>query len=461
MAEAPTSSPPQQRRGLVAALLAALLVAAALYAASPNSGSGGGNGERATSLGFPAHAAHRRDRPANDRSPPPSATHTPRPAVPPMSAHGPDVLRHSEGALRESTGCGGRTLANYLVLHVAPTDDGGEGGSGDCTPGDLFRAMHAGRRRVWDGPFHMTLPRRCVGRVGWRTSAEACDILQGAGFLFVSGDSLARHIVQALFTILAADVDNATDILAAGDVADQGHHACTCEDGYDDGHGPRWVDGSYFLHARNRFCREHAPAYAFGYFAENFGVGHEGLEERLVNRTWLPLPAVRARYPGFCPKWDHWHLCLGCVEAGRLLGPGAFPPSPRGVVFSQGGLHYPYLDSLTAEIVFNQPHSLALGVPDDWPRLCSLLHAPGANKPLEYQGAHGFDATAAFNAIVLNATCTRPGDVHFDAFAVTNNATSIDGQHYFQEPNVLLAQLLLNMLALMAPATVEGGAHRR
>ena len=39
-----------------------------------------------------------------------------------------------------------------------------------------------------------------------------------------------------------------------------------------------------------------------------------------------------------------------------------------------------------------------------------------------------------------------PWQPSFEAFAVTRNATSIDGTHYYQEPNILLAQLVLNAL---------------
>ena len=34
-------------------------------------------------------------------------------------------------------------------------------------------------------------------------------------------------------------------------------------------------------------------------------------------------------------------------------------------------------------------------------------------------------------------------DFVLESFAVTQNATSVDGQHYYQEVNILLAQLLL------------------
>ena len=37
-------------------------------------------------------------------------------------------------------------------------------------------------------------------------------------------------------------------------------------------------------------------------------------------------------------------------------------------------------------------------------------------------------------------------DFVLESFAVTQNATSVDGQHYYQEVNILLAQLLLNAL---------------
>jgi len=74
------------------------------------------------------------------------------------------------------------------------------------------------------------------------------------------------------------------------------------------------------------------------------------------------------------------------------------------------------------------------------------LHAPGSNKLERWLATQGRKPTEAYNEMIREKACQNSNDFVLETFAVTQNATSIDGTHYFQEPNVLLAQLLLNAL---------------
>jgi len=111
---------------------------------------------------------------------------------------------------------------------------------------------------------------------------------------------------------------------------------------------------------------------------------------------------------------------------------------------TSGGLHSPTgrLDEETASRYFG---ALAPGARV---YLFATLHAPGSNKSPQFLSNFGHDATIRYNelirehAAVLNATI-------FDAYAVTYEAPSIDGQHYFQGTNVDIAQLLLNLIAAL------------
>ena len=79
--------------------------------------------------------------------------------------------------------------------------------------------------------------------------------------------------------------------------------------------------------------------------------------------------------------------------------------------------------------------------------ICSLSPAPGRSKALAYRASHGPQATGSWNRWIQQHACQGPGDSLFDAFTPTTNATSFDGQHYYAEANLVLAQLLLNHIA--------------
>jgi hypothetical protein len=305
-----------------------------------------------------------------------------------------------------------------------------------CSPAELQRAVGRGWRDGFDGPFH--LPAGCDFR--WMEPAEACDVLQAAGSLTLRGDSLMRHLSQALLTVLHGDYARTTDALTRA--ADPGYQPCRCDVAYNDGHADAQGRRADFMAPVNKYCRDHSV---------------EGLTR------WDDLAAVRQHLPGLCPKWREMHLC-------KALEPGADSPCfraaaarPRGYLLSLGGLHHRALDATTMSVLFSPVGAAPRGTPQgNISLICGLLHAPGANKPAQFLGTHGEAATRAFNAMVLQHACRRPGDFHFDAFAVTYNTTSIDGQHYAQRQNVLLAQVLLNQLRA-AVMQDNGGltAHRR
>lgn len=78
----------------------------------------------------------------------------------------------------------------------------------------------------------------------------------------------------------------------------------------------------------------------------------------------------------------------------------------------------------------------------------AALHAPGYQKDPAYVERFGPRATRLFNQMIRDRAA-RLGAVVFDAFAISVNETSIDGQHYLVGTNVDIAQLLLNLVAAM------------
>ena len=112
-----------------------------------------------------------------------------------------------------------------------------------------------------------------------------------------------------------------------------------------------------------------------------------------------------------------------------------------GTVLVNGGLHFRRMNGRVLKRVFSRPEFTNVS------RLvCMTVHAPGRNKKAEYLERQGLAPTQAFNEMIRNGTCLGSNDFVLESFAVTRNATSLDGTHYLQEPNVILAQLLLNAL---------------
>jgi hypothetical protein len=258
---------------------------------------------------------------------------------------------------------------------------------------------------------------------------EACDVLQAAGSLSLQGDSLTRHLSQALLTVLYGDYVHTTDVLTQR--TDYGYQPCRCDVAYNDGH----ADGSGRRGnpdaPLNKYCRDHSV--------------------QTLTR-WSDLSAVRRYLPGLCPRWTEMHLC----EAPNTECFRAAAARSRGHLLVLGGLHHATLGVATVDALFSPLPEALKNLPSNVSLICGLLHAPGANKPSAFLRTHGETATRAFNSMILQRVCQRPGDFHFDAFAVTYNTTSIDGVHYAQLQNVLLAQVLLNQLRAAVAHDKEG-----
>ena len=279
-----------------------------------------------------------------------------------------------------------------------------------CNASELYAALATSWRDEEDGPLHV---RGCALR--WFAAADACQTLQAAGFVFLRGDSLVRHLLQALLTILVGDYSATTSALS--NHSDPAYHSCDCDEAYDDGHR-KLHNGS-----KNDFCRFSTVAY-------------------VVHRKF---PSARNIFPSLCPMWQRWHL--GINFGGSL--------SERAIMYASGGLHSRTLNGSAVETYFgNAARESVLGHSPYHHFVCGLLHAPGSNKAIQYRSTHGLGPTVQYNALIA-ARCTRPGDSVFDAFHATLNASSIDGQHFFQRTNILLGQLYLNHV----DAVVRGRAH--
>lgn len=283
-----------------------------------------------------------------------------------------------KAAMSAATSACGVVFYEQLILHPPFSR---------CNSTQIFAAVSEGWRDRLDGPFNV---KGCAIR--WYSSDEACELLEAAGTLNLVGDSLVRHLTQALLTILIGDYANATNLHPPAADYDPSR-PCTCSAAYNDGHAL----------GATPYCRGHSI---------------------------VMLPWKKGGH--FCPRWSVSHLNNRAMR--------------REVRYVSGGLHFPNLTTETIIKVWGPRDDTASNLNGGVTRICGLLHAPGPNKPVAYLNTHGLNATIAWNALVAATACSAR-DRYFNPFTVTFNSTSIDGQHYGPVPNVLMAQLLLNTVA--------------
>ena len=311
-----------------------------------------------------------------------------------------------------------------------------------CGPRDLLRAVQQGHSSGADSAFHLGDAGGCSGRMDptglpllrWRAAREACDLLQRAGFLFMHGDSLVRHLAQTLIALLAAgdggDVERALDLRA--DASAIGSHPCTCNDAYLD-RDPNPEPSGNPDKPKNKYCRAHSLAYAAGAPSSEAEAGN-------APPPPLSVEAFRARAPQFCPTWTRWHVCFDCTEE--------LPES--GILYMSGGYHAEALTMSRVSRFFETSLTAkGLGFPfTRYKHVCGLLPAVGINKAYEYTKRFGTPHVLAYNRFV-QLFCRGEGGAVQDNYTPTVNASSSDGVHYLMGANMVLVQLLLNMIAVM------------
>ncbi|KAK4705815.1 hypothetical protein P7C70_g387, partial [Phenoliferia sp. Uapishka_3] len=254
------------------------------------------------------------------------------------------------------------------------------------------------------------------------TSAEACDLLGAFGGLNLNGDSLTRHLTNAIFLILTNKPGGA--VWEMGDTC-QGDHLF--DDGKECRH--RIVDNSHHEKVSEPVC---------------------GGDVRVFSND-LACPVDPG---GYIPRFLDW---------GSTISPLKKPLST--IVLNSWGLHchfspwIPLLGAIKPLFAFAQT---------SYPRPISLwmsIHAPGSNKPVEYLATQGANNVQEYNKYMDSAIDTmqggatlRQGGVGFlDWYGMTSGATSFDGTHYMWQINMEKAQLLMNVLDVMWAEAVEDG----
>ena len=230
----------------------------------------------------------------------------------------------------------------------------------------------------------------------WFSSSEAEDLLDGIGQLLFIGDSLIRHFQQG---VAISFLNNYNSGALKADI-DVDPSDCYCEAQFEE-----------------KVCREH--------------VRHQ-------YRTSSGKGVLQLL---------HWFLVdqIDKQKLQRLVG-----EKPHTVIVVGGGLHW-NLDADTTILSFITPlmwwaEEAALAAGTRVHFLWAPVHAQGINKPEEFRQSQDNVHVQAHNKAVATF-CERVSIPVFDTFALTEMASSYDGQHYGMSVNVLKSQLLLNYLS--------------
>jgi hypothetical protein len=346
----------------------------------------------------------------------------------------------------------------------------------------VLAALAAGSRAAWDAPFD--LGSGCA--LQWYAPAEACALVARLGTLVVVGDSLQRHLLQALFAVLRGDYALGAT-LAQRTTGSACLAACACDGQYSDLSGielacsqavcPREASAAFMgsepdtpqaALACPLWARSHV-SFTFAVFAPSdasnagspwrFDAG--ALEAQMEG--WLAAAAEERENDGgggggvtflLSPPSSH----LGYHEAARRVIAREFV-APVRAMLARAGRGNASLEAVPRRL------------------LCIGMSARQDNKP-EYLEAQGNQHVRPYNAW-LRRVCSSsggsgeegweerlfqedgegapppPGESSsdgiyagfLDTYPFTLNKTSIDGAHYNSEVNVPLAQALLNALA--------------
>lgn len=257
-----------------------------------------------------------------------------------------------------------------------------------------------------DFTFSFTMPEGCAPPHVY-TSAEACDLVDAFGGIFLRGDSLMRHVTNALFMILRNSREGA--VLQDQDVC----------------FGDRMFDDQ-------KDCRK------VGLFdsQEKDLIESPTAQPVCSGKTWLyfeqlPCPVEPSRY---VPAYLDWRSRLG-TNASSLST----------VMIQSYGLHCHFKPWIPLFGVFKP---LLTHAASAFPRPLLLwlgVSAPGSNKPIEYLQTQGADQVKTYNEAIASVLPTLQDSTEslaegrmgvMETYGMTNGAKSFDGTHYMYHVNV-------------------------
>lgn len=272
-------------------------------------------------------------------------------------------------------------------------------------------------RRLGDGlpDGELSLP-GCAIR--WFAPHEACALLERAGGVVFIGDSLARHLSDALRLVLTGNYVSGGWAGSGAALDDEVWRHCKCDA----------LFGKYHVchvvrEPRAEAVVELCPSWT---------------APRIAVLPWwrdfFDEPALAARLANLTPP---------VAAGGAALGP--FIVDEIGPAFTEDFLPG---DAPGGELVAAHLAAVARAATAARARrVCYTALAPDeARKPAAVRAQQGDTATRAVNAYVARE-CARAGARLLDGYALTSGAWSHDGTHYGARVMAVVAQVLLNIIA--------------
>jgi len=300
----------------------------------------------------------------------------------------------------------------------------------------VLGALRGGTRLTWDGRFHLNVSNE--GCWAWYHPAAACGLFQQKNIdILLIGDSLARHITQALAMLLNGNF-RTSGVFMESDSDKHFQEYCSCNGQFDD-HG-KIAGSSNETHQEviGKKCRENTIVHRDG-----FG--------QLYCNNWDCEHIQYVREPGNYHEGGLGTMGRDC----RNLIDSFFENSQAKVVvvYVCGGLHFGLNADFATRLFYPQLVHHIRTHEKDGRRIMILIgtvHTPGPNKPGVYSLTQGNEQVRVFNNAVEDWVDKTAGITVFDTTRITSNTTSIDGTHFGTQINLAIAQSLLHFLDAVA-----------
>lgn len=310
----------------------------------------------------------------------------------------------------------------------------------DCTaPGGVLAAAAHGARHGRDAPFE--LANDCA--IKWFSPEEACNLLERVGTLVVVGDSLQRHLVQALFAIMSDYTVGATALPLLA--SDECRALCACEGQFQDseascgcscGKCPRPASAAFLGDDAAAPQTLACPSWNRRHVHFTFAVWSN--QSNNPDSPWTFQPA-------------RWEAALAPVLSAAAVA--STPLDPRITVLITpplGHIGFGEKGWRAAKDDFLEPAWDFVSRSARRRLLCGGQSARFLDSiPPAYSWTVGeFEPYNERLRIACISDARAPGHLIglFNTHPFTHNKTNVDGTHFSRHTNLVLAQLLLNTL---------------
>ena len=257
----------------------------------------------------------------------------------------------------------------------------------------------------------------------WRTADDICDVLHSFAYVLFIGDSLLRHISQALFMLLTRDLQYGGLPRMSRQVGL--YDTCRC-------------DGQF---SENDVCRRYEDWNMFSVRDPRV----YGVCSRRINSSFIF--GFEERRGGLANMPGYWDSTFCSADT-----------RPR-LMLLNGAVHYSYdIDSINSKLLvplFERLRSAtaSCAYPITWRIL--FLSASAQSRVLDHKYPHQTrEKSFAFNRRLASYLATM-NITMVDVWNMTQNAATSDGFHFLSDVNLQLANAVVNMLHFVSNASAS------